>query len=162
MEKIRWRVRWTCEKYKSESDRLAGLPPYETLTAEENILLAAGITELFNVLTGLGGTTFSSGNAYVYVGDSTTAVSSGQTDLQGTNKADAAMDSTYPQVSNQTAIWSGTFGGSVANFTWNEVGVKNGLGAPGGPVVLLNRRLVSFGTKPNGTSWSLRCSVSLS
>ena len=136
--------------------------PYEVMTQEHNVATALGITELLKVFTNIGGTPFSSGTTYMYVGDSALDAGSGQTDLQGVNKAEVLMDTGYPQVSNQTATFRGTFDGSSANFTWDEAGIKNGAGSPGGSVVLLNRRIVSFGAKTVGVSWALTGIISLS
>lgn len=161
MDTIKWNVKWTCEKWRSDADREAGLPPYEVLVQEHNVATALGLNELLKVFTGTGGTPFSSGTTYMYVGDSALDAASGQTDLQGVNKAEVIMDTGYPQVSNQHVTFRGTFDGSSANFTWNEAGIKNGAGAPGGAVILLNRRVVSFGAKTVGVSWTLNGLISL-
>jgi hypothetical protein len=92
---------------------------------------------------------FNNANAYLGVGDGTTAFSPSQTDLQGTNKVRKPMNSGYPSRSGNTVTFQATFGASEANFSWNEWGVFNA--ATGG--VMLNRKLESFGTKVAGTVW---------
>ena len=54
------------------------------------------------------------------------------------------MDSTYPQRTNQTAIWRATFGSADANFAWNEFTVANG---NSDSAVNLNRKVENKGTK---------------
>jgi len=94
-------------------------------------------------------TPFNNANAYLGVGDGTTAFSASQTDLQGTNKVRKPMNSGYPTRSGNTVTFQATFGATEANFTWNEWGVFNA--ATGG--VMLNRKLENFGTKASGTVW---------
>jgi hypothetical protein len=94
-------------------------------------------------------TLFNNANAYLGVGDGTTAFSASQTDLQGTNKVRKPMNSGYPSRSGNTVTFQATFGASEANFVWNEWGVFNA--ATGG--VMLNRKVESLGTKASGTVW---------
>ena len=63
---------------------------------EGNILLSEGIGELWDLVCGLGSpTAFSNANAYIGVGDSTTAESAAHTDLQAaSNKTYKAMAAT--------------------------------------------------------------------
>ena len=70
-----------------------------------------------------------SGGGYVTtigVGDSTTAAAAGQTDLQASSnktfKAIAGSDYVYTR---PTLFVSVDFGYSEANYTWNEVGLKD-------------------------------------
>src|SRR5689334_23940106 len=61
--------------------------PYTTLF--RSLFLTAGITEVLKLATGAAATAFNATNARLCVGDSTTAASAGQTDLQAaTNKVD--------------------------------------------------------------------------
>jgi hypothetical protein len=102
-------------------------------------------------------TSFNSTNARIGVGDGTTAFSSSQTDLQGTNKFRKVMDSGYPTRSGTTMTFQSTFSGSEANFAWNEWGVFNA--ATGG--VMLNRKVESLGTKASGSTWVLQVQITL-
>ena len=63
-------------------DRL-GLQPVDVREAEGNILVNAGIGLLEDLLIGAGGTAYSNANAYIGVGDSTTAATAAQTDSPG-------------------------------------------------------------------------------
>lgn len=103
-------------------------------------------------------TAFNNANAYIGVGDSTTAFSASQTDLQAsTNKLRKAMDSGYPTRSNNTMTFRSTFGTSEANFAWNEWGVFNA--SSGG--TMLNRKVESLGTKTSAQSWQITVDVTL-
>jgi hypothetical protein len=91
--------------------------------------VTAGITALLNLLIGAGGTAFNNANAYLGIGDSTTAAAIGQTDLQAaSNKVRQAMDSTYPQVSGNVVTFRATFGTGAGNFSIQEQGTFNASG----------------------------------
>jgi hypothetical protein len=161
-EPVAWRARWRIEKYAgADAGAPAGQAPTEVVELEGNLLLNGGITELLKLLCGTGGTAYSSANANIVVGDSATAAAAAQTDMQGTT-ATAAMDSTYPQVTAQTATFRATFGTSAANFAWNELGVKNGAGAVSGAILMLNRKVTSLGTKTSAASWVVTLTITLS
>lgn len=187
VDRLGYRTVWTCEKWSEEAcefvRRVLGLPkwinvssdalrgligaPEELLTVDGNLLLNAGITRLLNLGCGLGGTAFDAADAYIGVGDSVTAASASQTDLQASsNKLYRPMVASFPQVSAQTASWQASFGSSDANYAWNEWGVSAGASGASGdgfttPGVLLNRKVSSLGTKVTGT-WTLTGSLGLS
>jgi hypothetical protein len=163
-----WMPKWILEKREgnwSAADIEAGLAPapYETVEVEGNLLLTAGITELWKRLTGIGGTAFSQVNSYVYVGDNSTntADDAGRTDLAGASKSEAQCDAGYPTVSTNRVTWKATFDGTAGNHAWKEVGVKNGAGAPSGAVILLNRKLQDFGVKASGATWTMTLQIDL-
>lgn len=108
------------------------------------------------IIGGSGYTKFGSG-AYLGVGDSSTAHSPSQTDLQGTNKLRKAVDSGSPSRSGNVITWQATFGTSEANFAWNEAGVFNA--ASGGQ--MLCRKVQALGTKTSGTVWVLTYQLTL-
>jgi hypothetical protein len=125
-----------------------------------NILLNEGINLLWTLACGGSGTAWNSANAYIGVGDGTTAEAATQTGLQGTNKAYKAMDSGYPTYgSNQQAKWQSTYGTGDANFTWNEITVANG---SSDTATNLNRKVQSLGTKASGTTWIAQLTITLS
>ncbi len=66
------------------------------------------------------------------VGDSTTAAAVGQTDLQASsNKVWKAIDDATGRVFiSPTLYLSVDFGYSEANFTWNELGLRDAQGSP--------------------------------
>lgn len=155
-----FRSLWTVEKWHSTARKLSGHPPDDVVCFDGNLALNAGITEALELITGEGTpTAYDNANAYLYVGDSTTAAAASQTDLQAsTNKLEKGMDSGFPTVSGQVATWKSTYGTSEANFDWEEVGVKNGSGSPSASVIMLNRKVSSLGTKASG-SWTLSLAI---
>jgi len=109
----------------------------------------AMITHIAKTIIGESVTTFAEANAYIGVGDSTTAFAASQTDLQAaTNKVRVAMDPGYPQRSTNALKFRATFGESDGNFAWQEWGVFNA--SSGG--TMANRKVESKGTKSSG-SW---------
>lgn len=97
-------------------------------------------------------TAFNNANAYLGVGDSTTAFATSHTDLQAaTNKARKAMDATYPTVATNVITFRATFGTSEANFAWQEVGIFNASSAG----VMLARFVQALGTKTSSSTWQL-------
>lgn len=172
-EPIRWRARATLARYDADIDAyrerygqaegerrfFAAHQPASVEDLDGNLLLTAGATALWTALTGGSITAFSNANAYIGVGDSSTAESAAQTDLQAaSNKARKAMDATYPQVSTNTCVFKSTFGTSDANFAWAEWGLFNASTAG----TMLNRKVASLGTKTNAATWALTITLSLS
>jgi hypothetical protein len=153
-----WKARWVCRKWNCEDDFVAGKDPDEEIVVEGNILTTAGINKLWNLVVGGASDYFNSSNSYIGVGDSTTAENASQTDLQATtNKFRKVVDSGYPQISGNLIRFQATFGSSEANFAWNEAGVFNA--ATGG--TMLNRKVVSLGTKSSGATWSLVVEITI-
>jgi len=127
---------------------------------EGNVALNEGLGELIDIICGLGSPTlWDNTNARLGVGDSNTAEDASQTGLLGTNKAYKAMDTGYPQRSNQTAIWRATFGGDEANFSWQEFTVVNASDDSGKN---LNRKVADKGTKSSGETWTLELQITFS
>ena len=127
-----------------------------------NLLLNEGINELWTILCSTAsGTKFSNANAYLGVGDSSTAESASQTGLQAaTNKLYVAMDTSYPTFGTlQKATWKSTFTETQANFAWNEFTVANG---SSDSAVNLNRKVSAQSTKVSGQVWELSLVITLS
>src|SRR5690349_9818566 len=81
---IEWRCRWKVEKYHGDNLDAA---PYEVIEQEGNLLMYGGASCLWQCLIGNGTGTaaqtltyFNNSNAYLGVGDSTTAAAATQTD----------------------------------------------------------------------------------
>lgn len=136
-----------------------GKKAYDVSQHRGNLLMTAGITALWNLVAGLGGTAFSNAAAYVGVGDSATAASAGQTDLQAaTNKLRGAVSIGSPGVSGAAISYQAIFGTASANFAWNEMAVFNA--SSGG--TMLNRVVSSQGTKTSAQSWACVVTITLS
>jgi hypothetical protein len=130
--------------------------PYEVIEAE-NLMLTAGATLVLNRLAGISSTAIDATNGRIAVGDGVTAVSAGQTDLQGTNKYRQVFDAVPTVSGNQLQAVATVIAGN-ATFTWNEAGLANAASG----ATLVNRFLQSFGAKGAGTQWILTITVTLS
>lgn len=158
-EHSQWRVEWKLEKWSNTAKKLAGLEPDEILLDSQNIILDSGANEMLKLITGTGGTAYSSANAYIYVGNSDTPENASQAGVlaTGSNRAYAGMDVGYPVVNGRQMIYRASFGDTSANFAWNEAAIVNGTGAN---AVSMNRKVSNMGTKSTGT-WTLQITVSL-
>jgi hypothetical protein len=154
-----WQPKWTIAKYADRQAYESGRP-YEVLEFDGNLLLNEGITELLNLLIGGAATAFNNANSRIGVGDSSTAAVATQTGLQATtNKLYKAMDTGYPQVSNQTVTFRSTFNGSEANWVWNEITAANGVDDT---AKNLNRKVQAMGTKASPAIWTVSLQITIS
>lgn len=157
-DKMAYKTVWVIRKYRNHDDYLKGNNPYDVSTFEDNMLLNEGITRLMNLLTGGGGTNYGAANAWIGVGTSSGSVSAVQTGLSGT-AAYRPMESTYPQIANQTITWRSLFDGANGNFQWEEFTVANGSGNSNEN---LNRRVSDQGIKASGTTWTIDLAITWS
>lgn len=147
---------WSVEKVRE----LGIFEKPSLLVVEGNILLNEGINTLWTLAIGGTATNYGSANARIGVGDGTTAENANQTGLQGTNKAWKAMDAGYPDRPSTTQCrWQSTFGGTEANFTWQEITVVNASDDSGQN---LNRKVQNLGTKTSGSTWIAQLIITLS
>lgn len=120
-------------------------------------LTNAGATLLAQAVMNDSPTFLNNANAYLGVGDSSTAFAAGQTDLQAaSNKTRKAMDATYPQRSGAQLTFRSTFGSGDANYTWAEWGSFNASSAG----TMFTRKVEALGTKSGGT-WELTATITL-
>ena len=159
-------VRWHCH---TRLDKFDGndltQPPVETVEIDGNLLMYGGASALWDLFSGGGNVTpFDDTNAYLEVGDSTTAAAATQTTLQGTNKSRKPMSAGYPQHTDGTTsggasiIYRAVWADADAVFDWNEWGLFNA--ASGGRMA--NRKVAALGLKPNTQSWQLTVTLSAS
>ena len=155
-ESIKWLVHWKLEKFRGEA-RPENL--YDVIEGDGNLLMNAGINEIWTLVAGTGGTPFNNANAHIGVGDSSTAADASHTDLQAvTNKLRKGMDAGFPTFgTSQKATWKATFDTDEANFAWEEWAIFNADTAG----EMLNRKVESFGTKTSDESWALTVDVTL-
>lgn len=95
-------------------------------------------------------TFFDNSNAYLGVGNSSTAFAQAQTDLVGGSKTRKAMEATYPQLSTNQLTFRSVFGTSDANYAWEEFGIFNASSAG----TMLSRKAESLGTKTSSAAWT--------
>lgn len=154
-EAAHWRGHARVEKYWADDD-LRRATPYEVIEAD-NLLLTAGATLVLNRLAGISATAIDATNGRMCVGDGATAVSAGQTDLQGSNKLRKVFDA-VPTVSSNQLQAVCTFLTSEANFHWQEAGLANAASG----ATLVNRFLQDFGTKTSSLQWILTVTATVS
>ena len=164
-EAAKWRCRYKVSKYIEDAGQFRGsmeefqrtFRPYEVRLGEGNCLLNAGIDEIWDLICGDSANHFNSAGAQIGVGDSNVTANATQTDLQAaTNKAYKGMDSGYPAASSgQKATFKASFGGSEANYAWNEWVVRQATSGK-----CLNRKVESLGTKSGGT-WVIQVEITL-
>lgn len=162
------RVHWRLEKRRGGIEDFGGdrerfmreVEPYEVLEFDRNELVNIGGEAIWDLVTGLGTyTAFNNSNAYLGVGDSSTAWNATQTDLQAaTNKLRKGMNGSYPSISVMVVTFQSDFGSTEANWTWNEVGTFNAASG----AQMLNRKVQALGTKSAGTTWTLTETITLS
>jgi len=122
-------------------------------------LTTAGAVALATAAMGDTFTAYSNANAYIGVGDSTTAFAIGQTDLQAsTNKLRKAMDSTYPQRASGVLTFRSTFATTDANYAWQEWAVFNASSSG----TMLSRKVESLGTKTSAQTWQFTVTLTFS
>ena len=144
-----YKAKWIIRKYRDD-EAYRRDEPYEVSEVDGNLLLNEGIALLQKFITGTdasGDIPWDNANARIGVGDGTTAEDATQTGLQGTNKAFKGMEAGYPQISGNTTTWRAVFGGTEANFSWQEFTIVNGADDTG---VNLNRKVSNQGTRPQG------------
>jgi len=156
-DKAGYKTLWTIRRYRSDADYKLGRC-YSRSEIDGNLLLNGGIGNALDLLCGLATpTAYDNGNARLGVGESTTAASATQTGLQGSSKTYKAMESGYPQRSAQTVTFRSVFGGTDANYAWQEFVIDNGTAAEA-----LNRKVSDQGTKASGQTWTLDLLFTLS
>jgi len=162
---LNWSVNAHLQRWDDESSWKAGLDPDSEDDYAGNLLLNAGITRLLNRLISDSTQEFDAANCRIGVGNSSTAASASQTDLQAAagagNRQFELCDSV--SVSAQTLTVVATFESGDANFAWEEWGVDQGT-ADGTTVVapMLNRKVASMGTKASGAVWVLTITITVS
>jgi hypothetical protein len=119
-------------------------------------LTNAAATEIAKCAINDSPTYINASNAYLGVGDSTTAFSAAQTDLQAaSNKLRKGMEATYPTRSGAAVTFRALYGTSEANWAWAEWGTFNASTAG----VMWQRKVESLGTKTNTQSWQLTATL---
>ena len=159
-EKATWKPVWKIERFENEEAFQAN-KPYDISVFEGNLLLNEGIDIIWTLVAGGTATAFDNTNAYIGVGDSTTAADATQTGLQATtNKVYLPMETGYPTYgSSQQIVFKSVADGTTANFSWQEFTVANG---SDDTATNLNRKVSDQGTKASGQIWTVTLTISLS
>jgi len=99
--------------------------------------------------------------AVMWVGSGTAAHDSLDNHLKGSSVA-ATMESGYPTSSVNINTYRGLYATNVANFEWQEWGIKNNTGtatSTAANVFMLQRMQESLGTKASTQQWQLTTTV---
>ena len=121
-------------------------------------LTNAGRNHIAQAILGEAVTAFNNANAYIGVGDSSTAFAGSQTDLQAaTNKLRKAMDASYPTRATNVLTFRATFATTDANYAWQEWGIFNASSAG----TMLSRKVESLGTKTSAQSWQMTVDITV-
>lgn len=160
---IKWHCHTRLDKFEGASTNDEDL--IETVEIDGNAAMYGGISTMWEALLGGTITSFAEANAAIGVGNSTAAEDPTHTNLQGTSKFRKAVDLTYPQHTDGTALvnsqvtFRSTFEPDDANFAWDEWGIFNSdVDAAG---TMLNRKVENLGTKTSGFTWRLTLVVSI-
>ena len=97
-------------------------------TVSKNLIVNVGKDSILKYLGNITGGGYAN---QIGVGDSTTAAAAGQTDLQASSNYLWKTISTADRVYVRPTLYiSADFGYSEANFTWNEIGLRDNQGSP--------------------------------
>ena len=173
-ESAKWEIqRYANDKDYQENKQYTDEEAFELFGIEQNteiegnLLLNEGINNLWTVACSATGTKFDNTNAYIGVGDSSTAEGATQTELQAvTNRWYQVMDGGYPTYgTSQLATFLITVASANGNFAWNEMtisaGASTGASPPTGTLNLC-RKVSAQGTKQSGQTWVITYTVTLS
>lgn len=167
----RWRVTTTLDKFDGDwtTEQIAAgeasSAHRERAEFHGNLLMIGGASALWQRLIGTAVTDFSSSNAYLGVGDSTTAAADTQTDLQAaSNKTRKAATASHTDSTSssgaKTITFVATFGTADANHRWREWGTFNA--STSGR--MLNRKVEDLdggSAKTSAQSWQLTITITL-
>ena len=163
MEQLRQsNVTWRIRRYFSICEYLLK-KPYKVSTIEGNVLLNEGINFLWTYFCTGSGSNFGSSNAFIGVGDDSTAAAVSQTGLNPGvvgNILYKAMTAGYPTYgTDQKCSWKSVFGAGEANFEWREFTTANG---NSNAYINLNRKVSNQGLKSAPQIWEIEISITLS
>jgi hypothetical protein len=147
----------------------AKVKAYEDNVHHGNLLTTAGLTRITSLIVAGGGQALTNTSGRIGVGNSSTAAAVGQTDLSAaagsTNRWFNILDATFPTVAAGVITAKATFLSADGNFAWNEFGIDIGTptvtSANTVNATLLNRAVISQGTKTAGQSWTASATITL-
>lgn len=175
-ESIGWEVNWKLYKYNENSIEIVRdelIEPYEVIEGKGNMLMNGGASNIWEYMLGNG--TTSAGSALTYfnnartvikVGTSTASIDRNQTNLRAGTAGIAigTMEAGFPSHSvglveaSRSVKFKSIFGGSTANFSWNEWGIFNGTATNSR---MLNRKVARLGSKGAGQTWTFEITIKL-
>lgn len=145
-DRAQWRCKSVLRKYREvmgsgkEAEFYATHKPYEVIEMEGNTLLAAGITLMWLLIVGGGGTPYSHANSVLQV-------------YTGSAYVAGTLDAGSPSVVSGGEDWKATWTGATGDGVWSKWQVTNGATA-------MNEKTQAMGTKSGGT-WTLEVTITL-
>jgi hypothetical protein len=154
VEKLGYYPKWIIEKFDEHGVLM------ERIEEDGNLLLTAGVTCIWKRFAGQTATAFD-GTAKIGVGDSSTAESAAQTDLQAaTNKLFNTVTGA-PVVSGNKITYIASFTSGQAEWNWKELALKNNTDG-----VVFNRKVNAAGwgdkSLTPGSTWTVTLELTLS
>jgi len=172
--KVRNRIHGGPRKVEGEFlSLLCGEPEDGYAEAAGNLLVTVGLNRITSLIIAGGGQGLSHGSILTGAGDTSTAATTGDTQL-GSNSTNHSRyipaDTAYPTQANGLMSMQSTFTTSDGNFAWAEWGWvvaaaavdSDTFAASGTSPVLINHKISSLGTKVSGASWVFQTTVTLS
>jgi len=162
-------------KYRAEDipegQPIKSVEPYEITDAGQpgNLLVNGGINRIWGQLNS-NTQVWDQTHTGIGVGNSSTAAAASDNNLLGASKRFNQCDSGFPSLPGvQNIQFAATFGTADANFAWNEYGIvvpnTSTTFTAGGTLptnyVLLNRKVVSLGTKTSSDIWIFTATMTL-
>jgi hypothetical protein len=154
----RWRADVRVDKYLGD-DRTLHPNPYDTVVVEDcNLIVTNGANIMLNALIVAASPLWNATNARIGVGDSATAATAADTDLNAaTNKLRVVVNS-IPTVTTNVLTAVATFTTGQANWVWNEWGLFN---AASGATSMLNHAVTNLGTKTSASAWTITVTITI-
>ncbi len=146
-DRAQWRCKSVLKKYREvmepgkEAEFYATHKPYEVIEMEGNALLAAGITLMWALIVGGGGTAYNHLNSVLQV-------------YTGVAYVAGTLDAGSPTTITGGKEWIATWTGAVGDGVWSKWQVTNGTQG-------MNEKTEAMGTKSGGT-WTLTVDITLS
>lgn len=154
----RWRADVRVDKYWGD-DRAAQPDPYDTVEVKDcNILVTNGINILLNALIVAASPLWNATNARIGVGDSATAATIADTDLNAASNKLRVVVNSIPTVATNVLTAVATFTTGQANWVWNEWGLFN---AASGATSMLNHAVTNLGTKTSASAWTITVTITI-
>ena len=195
-ETVAYACKWGVRRFDEEATRFlaerigreplgidfdaAHIAPYLETEVEKNIVTNVGLTRMTNRIVGVtaqpmtGPTGTPANTTRIGVGVGTTpAETRTDTDLAAAagaaNRQFVLLDSGFPAIAVGVITLQATFGGTLANFAWNEFGIDIADTAPSAagttvvtPGILFNHRVgIAQGTKVSGQTWVASSTITI-
>lgn len=154
--------RYSVHKYHQE---VAPENLYEIVECPPNLFLTAGVTRLWQLITGVSAAHMDAAATWLAVGDSSTAPTVTDANLLGTNRfRKLANQPGSPAISGRQVTYSASFATSEANFAWLEVGVAWSATVTAADTLVSRSAITSpgLGTKVNTAVWVLNWTLGVS